>query len=637
MIITLEPLPTFTVTKDQTAPSGPPNSIRPLVVIGATGVGTAAAPSPHVSPGAAKSEFGQCAFVEAGSFALSDHGGVSLVHFVSAGNANAGTYGTVTKTFDETTTGIVVASPTVKPTDGLQVKVVITNGFSVGNTGGKYKFTLDGEMWYSEREIGTSTSIDLSAYGAGEYVFIAPLATTISKFNDIRAKFLAHVAESGTYHTAADPSSPYAIPVATNEATLLTGCGNLYASVYSHALTIGTTHGLADAATVDALNDIGAPTTYQQAVTFLTTISTIIFGNGINANSGHTVRTSPAVHLAVDVINQPQLFAQIGGEFKTNDEFSVETKAATPDVDGLRNAIRSLRSYPLDFGVILFADELNGSLTDIIAAELKDLWKYGKFRDAVVCYRIPNVGETVVQYKSSFGASFGSVKTTDVRAIGGAVRLVSPNLTASGGNSRPLRSPGWMIAARIATIEPQQLATEVRRGRYTGASIRDSSGKAIPRCFDETDQPWSVEVRGVGVRTWPQLGDGVYVNHDELLYELDSPWVLGPYTRVVNHLIETAQGELIRLIGSGFIGDPGSPLPEDRRTSLQLFVQNKLDKEGPEKGRCTSVRIVLNPDAGLNGRLGWTMTVVPLTYIVNGVSLSAKIGAITVSGAVQVG
>lgn len=126
------------------------------------------------------------------------------------------------------------------------------------------------------------------------------LTSMIARFTDIRNQFLAHAAGTGTYHGSADGAT-YTIAVPTTAATLYSSCTSLKTSAIAHApkVTGGTPiHGAVDLATVGALSTLITPTTPEEARVFIETFAGIFFGS-----SGHTNRTSPAVHGAADATN----------------------------------------------------------------------------------------------------------------------------------------------------------------------------------------------------------------------------------------------------------------------------------------------------------------------------------------------
>jgi len=285
--------------------------------------------------------------------------------------------------------------------------------------------------------------------------------------------------------------------------------------------------------------------------------------------------------------------------------------------------------------VSLFSDPMTGALLNTVAAELEGLWAYGKFRSTLVAFRLPNGGETYLQYKAGAKASFDAYSTTEARVIGGANAAFSPLMVTASGYARPLRPPAWWIACARARSQPETCLQSLPAA--AGVTIKDSKGNTLPRCFDEQETPWSVEARMIGVRTNPQKNAaGVYVTQDALLFETDSPWILGPYTDVDNHITETVQAYLVSTLGVGYPSAPGVPFSEEVRHRLERGAQSIAEQEGPRKTRCTQVVIRLAADAGLNGRVDWEGTLVPLNYNVNGGSLVMSLSLLPIGGTVTI-
>jgi hypothetical protein len=126
------------------------------------------------------------------------------------------------------------------------------------------------------------------------------LASLIARITDIKTKFLAHAAGTGTYHGTADGAS-YTITTPTTAATVYTACGELKTVALAHVVKVSGSpaiHGAADLAAQGALSALVIPTSLEEAKVFIEAFAGIMFGTG-----GHTNRTSPAVHGAADATN----------------------------------------------------------------------------------------------------------------------------------------------------------------------------------------------------------------------------------------------------------------------------------------------------------------------------------------------
>ncbi len=603
-----------TVSKSLAASPGLPASIRPLVVFGYSTTLAVATPQPFTRPGVLQSEGGTGSAVEAGAYLLSPDGNVQTIHVVNTGAENPGSYGSITPDVDPLTTVTLEGDSVVKPDQALEVIIRITVGGALTVDGIFYDVSLDGGFSFAApRALGTATSITLP-YGGGKFNFLATDALVLLA-NNLKAKYEAHrVLTSGSVHGAADTTNDVTAPNATNLATAITLLNDIRTQYEAHrVLTSGSVHGAAD-----STNAVSAPAASDLA-------TAIALANDLRTQyEAHRVLTSGSVHGAADSTNT--ITEDPAGVVTAGDTWSLETVAPSASTAQIQAAIRSLWDYPFDFGGMLFADPITGALADVIAQELPGLWERNKFKDVVASFRPPNAGETVTQYKAAITSSFAAYSSTEIRVCTGGVRQFSPLMISSGSRARPLRPWGWAVAAMRAVNEPQAYLAFAPAPR--GVYIKEN-GRALPRCFDENNGGlYSVETRTIGTRSDPQRTNGlfgVFATQGLLLYQADSPWVLGPYTVVVNYLLE----EISRFLKSssqppnGYASAPNAPLEDEVRLRIQASAQSLADANGPDQGRCFQVQVVLDPSSGLNGEMIWTMTTVPNNYPINGARLTA--------------
>jgi hypothetical protein len=624
---TLNPSPSgfqFSVSKNTKTPPGAGASILPLVVIGYCSDTTnapIATPVPIATPDAAVSAGGIGPAVELAACALDDNGQVDLVHLVNSGASNAATYGAITQTWANASAPSIIAEPSTLPSDDFDVSILWTvGGFAVGTAGNKYRVSLDnGLHYFAEQALGTASLISLPN-GAGSYRLVAPLATLVARGADIRTKVLAHAAGTGTYHGSAD-GGPYTITTPTNLATLLTACGEMKTVALAHVVkTTGSPaiHGAADSTASTVITALTAPTTLYEAQVFLAAFSVAFFGDG-TANSGHTVRISPAVHGAADATNT---LAAIGslGTITANDIVTLSTEGPTPDATELVAAIDSLRAYTGQIGTITFASPIPASYIAAVYAALKELWKYNKFSDVVASFRRPTLTETTTQYATALEALDGIV-AVDFRMCSGATYHQSALILTADGAATPRRPHSWFVSMAKARNEPQvdlQFVTPQQ-----GVRIRNSLGRLLPGCLDEqSGLLYSVLRRTIGTRTDPtrDSNGGVFVTQDLVLYDSNSDWVLGPYTSVVNHALRTAAPVVVNASAApdGFPGFDQEVI--DGLTSDVLAV---VEPEIVDKRRAKAVRFSITDTTG--GKLKWKMVVVPNDYVINGVELESSV------------
>ncbi len=254
------------VEKDTKTPPGAPASVLPLVVIGYcsdTANAPINEPVPITEPSAVQTLGGIGTAVELGAAALDPNGRCRQIHLINTTAANVATYGAITQTWAHVTAPSVIASPDVLPKDDFDVDILWTAGSVVGVAGSKYRVSLDnGLHYFAEQALGTATLITLPN-GAGSYRLVAPLATLVARGADIRTKLLAHAGGVGAYHGTAD-LAVYTITVPTNEATLITACGEMKTTALAHVVKVTGSpaiHGLADATASTVITALAAPTT----------------------------------------------------------------------------------------------------------------------------------------------------------------------------------------------------------------------------------------------------------------------------------------------------------------------------------------------------------------------------------------
>jgi hypothetical protein len=632
----------LTTTKSLVAAPGAPAAVRPLVVIGYASNTTdlpLATPTPFTTPGAVQSAGSTGGAVEQAAFALSPNGGVQTVHVVNAGGANVGEYGSITQTWAGSLDPVASGDAAVLPDDTFEVVIEFTEDSTLGVTGGKYRVSLDGGFsFFAERDLGTATSITLPN-GGGKINLDPPLAGLLTYVNELVDDAADHFVEiAASVHGAAD-AGPYTIgAAAATQAAAITRFGQILTAAIAHVQVIAASvHGASDTTALTALNAITPPTTGQELLTAAIAFEAAFFGDGSTLNSGHTLRTASSIHGAADAVNVVAGAAASPGEITDGDTIEFSTTGPSPDATQIQNAIRSLRAYTGDFAAIVFSEPVTGALLQVIHDEIESLWDFAKFKDVIASFRPPNAGETVTQYRAALHTSLDAYSSTEIRVCSGAVRAFSALMPASGGGVRPLRPTSWFVGPARARSQPQTYLAFLPAA--PGVAIKDSRGLVLSRCFDEQDgNLYSVENRTCGTRSDPQrLGgaNGVFLTQDLLFYQADSPWILGPYTPVVNHLVESSQYFIkgASQAPGGYPSPPGEPLLDEIRKQIEADGQALIDGEGTQKGRNAEAQLVLDADAGLDGLLPFSLTVVPNNYPINGARLDVKLSAVSLTRA----
>ena len=622
---TITPSPSgfqFRPSKNVATPPGAGASILPLVVIGYCSDTTNApvnTPLPISTPNAAKTAGSKGPAVELAACALDDNGQVKLVHLVNCDASNAASYGAITQTWANASPPTVIAEPNTLPDDDCDVDVFWTVGGTVGTAGAKYRVSIDnGLHYFAEQALGTATLITLPN-GAGSYRLIAPLATLVARSADIRTKLLAHTAEFGTVHTIVDPNSPYTIPTPIDLPTLFTCCAALRTSALNHVDELATVHGAVDTAAQALITALTTPTTLYGAQTFLAAFAAAFFGDGATLNSGHTRRTTSAIHLVVDTVN---ILAAMGslGVITANDTFSLSTLAPSPNATELVAAIDSLRSYTGQFGTIVFAAPIPASYVATIHAALKELWKRNLFPGLIASFDRPTFTETATQYAARL-ADLDGILCESMRMCSGAVYHQSALINTADGAATMRRPNSWWVSMARTRNEPQTNLQFVTPQR--GVSIRDSSGSILPGCLDEQDgNLYSVLARTCGTKTDTNRdrNGGVFLTQDLVLYDLDSNYLLATFDDVVNHAFRTAAPVVVKASAApnGFQG-----FGDEEQRNVIESVLSVIVPEMVDKGRCKEVRVSIVDTSG--GFLSWKMVVVTNKYFINGAALEASV------------
>lgn len=140
---------------------------RPLAIIGPCQAGSINIPTPVSRKSTVLSTFVRGPTVEAAAYALAYEVPKLLMVRTDTSGGTAGAYGSITV---DSADGTVTGDGTVKPDDDFEVIVEVLTGFTVGTTGGAYRYSLDdGRSYSGSIALGTALFIQLP-YGGGKYV-----------------------------------------------------------------------------------------------------------------------------------------------------------------------------------------------------------------------------------------------------------------------------------------------------------------------------------------------------------------------------------------------------------------------------------------------------------------------------------
>ncbi len=426
---------------------------------------------------------------------------------------------------------------------------------------------------------------------------------------------------SGSVHGAAD-TGPYTIgATAATQAAAITRFNQLVVAAKLHVVkTASSVHGAADTAATTALNAIVTPTTGQTLITAALAFYEAFFG----ALGGHTQRTSSSVHGAADATNVIVSDDPSRGIITANDEIEFSTNGPTPDATEIVSAIQSLRTYTGDFGTIVLASPIPASYIATIKAELPELWKRNKFPLVVAFFRRPTIGETTTQYNTAL-VDLDGIVFVDMAMCSGATYHQSALINTADGYATP-RRPQWWYAMAVARNEPEADIQFVQP--QSGVRIRDSRGRLLPGCLDESSgELYSVEHRTIGTKTHTvrDANGGVFITQDLVLYDSNSDWLFAFYSKVVNHSLRTSAP--VALFAStapnGFPSPPAEELEQEAKDSIIADVDAVLQPEMVGKRRCT--QIVFSLVTSTDATLAYKVTAVPNYYPVNGISIKASV------------
>ena len=276
----------------------------PMWILGMANQG-ALTPFPTSQAQSLKSTFGHGDGIEAALYAMKNELDEITFLRVDPTSQTAGVYGSITVTSQGA--GITVTGDgTTKPGDYWNPLVEWTVGGTIGTTGIKYRYSLDGGNKFSgERELGTDTSITLPN-GGGKYNLVGlELTKLLARLVEVRAEVLDHVALVGSVHGTAD-GGPYTITAPVDDASALLCCADLKTVGAAHVVKVSGAppiHGAADTTAQTAIAALVAPATRAAAIVFVEAFAAAFFGDGSTVNSGHTLRTASSIHGAADATN----------------------------------------------------------------------------------------------------------------------------------------------------------------------------------------------------------------------------------------------------------------------------------------------------------------------------------------------
>jgi hypothetical protein len=581
------------------APAAPLDG--PMWILGPTSSGTAEDPFTTTQAATVKSTFGHGPAVEAALQALNKNiTQVTLMRVDPTGGTD-GVYGTIT--VNSQGAGITVTGDgTVKPGDDWEPIVRWTAGGTIGVTGIEYEYSLDNGGKYSgPRELGTDTSITLPN-GGGKYNLVGlELSTLITRVAEARTDFLGHTGESPTYHTVVDPNAPYAVTTPIDDATVLTACANLRTHALTHVAVVAGTHGVVDTTAQTALTALVNPTTRAEAIVFIEAFIDIFFGTG-TANSGHSIRTTSAIHAAADITNVITSSPAVAGDVVAGDTFSLTTTAPRWSIDALLAALDVFNASVAPFNGLL---EIVGPiLTSAEAQAIEDkLESFStKNRDvrAIGHFRMRNAGETQQAYVNAYKLAHPIAASSGRRgrlALTGS--WYQPSQLVPGATSP--RPWSFSIAPRLArNAYAEHPIYEATVGTFSGALRAANGTTVLPRACDEDSEPIFTPAR-----LWvPMTKDSKIVSSIGVtLAEDGSDFAQIQYGRIIDAVKRFEQIELKKRLGQQVAPKPGTVVidPNEKKRIEKAEEKKLIDAFGGSKGQILRARVVIDPASVVSG------------------------------------
>lgn len=465
--------------------------------------------------------------------------------FVPLPSTNAGTYGTPDVTGVTGTADITAGS--TNPYDTYEAKLVVTTGGTLGTTGIKLKWSLDG---------GRNLSAPVALGIAGTYTIpnsnvsfaFNPDSTDLTNLytliNELYTDINAHVIlTAGSVHGAADNADVTSIASATTIATAVARINALKAAYELHRVkTSSSIHGLAD-----STNAVSAAT-----ATDATTALALALDLKTKYNA-HRVLTTGSVHGAADSTNATTTTGPSHGTLVAGDVVTVSTigpKWATSD---LTTAATTLAQSSLDCSIIEIAGTCSATEAASVTTMLDSMAARGKRCIAVITSRPQASGETEADWIASVASDFSSFSDDRIVRVDGTALCT---FEEPGGTRIYTDSPASHEVSEIVNRDISESLSAIAFGPIPGVTLVNTGGTLIGH--DEAEVGGFDEARGVALYRVPDVSHriGAYVSHPYVLkadvgriFELQ-------VRRVANALERTAKGVALDQIGVPEVYDP---------------------------------------------------------------------------------
>jgi hypothetical protein len=380
-----------------------------------------------------------------------------------------------------------------EPRDEYEAYWLIKDGGAVETTGITYYESNDGGRTLSGlKKLGVATSLTLATEGV-KVNLDPPEAEYIAYVTDLRAETIDHFAlTAGSVHGLAD-GGPYTIdgaPATVTDANavliqLLTVAG-------LHVVkTAGSVHGAADSTAAAALTAAlalavpGEQQTYRAAAL---AYKAAMFGTG-TANSGHTIRISPAVHGAVDETNLITAPVPPTGTLLAGDIIRVQTFAPYPSTDDLAAAFAVLAASNITPGIVLLPGRTPASYGPTITIGLDALKANGKPCFCVIQGRRAVGAESQQELRDALETEWDDTdKRLGIVATDALCTLTEGTTTKAVAKTRFTGHASNYMVRRL--INPFYETTWKTTPAYEGVTLVDGNGDLVGH-----DEPENVPTR----------------------------------------------------------------------------------------------------------------------------------------------
>jgi hypothetical protein len=439
----------------------------------------------------------------------------------------------------------------VVPRDEGELYIRFATGGTVGTDGITYYASDDnGRLGADELfRLGTLSRITFAAINAA--IDLLPAASqeavAVAHINELVTDFQAHaILTTGGVHGVADPAAPYTIGTAADYASAYSVFGQLRTSMLAHVATVAATHGAADTTATAAITSIAVPTTPNALIDALVAIKLAFFGTPPTVNTGHTQRTTSAIHGAQDATNLVTSPAPALGTVIAGAVIRCGTFAPAWGNAQLATAFQSIADSDHEPSMVLLSGRVLPTSMPTITTGLGVLEAAGKRCLVVSQARKKTNLETAADWRAALTTEWQDSLDYRVAACAG-----DGLATFTDGTKTLQYARGFSTQAmrRLMQIDRFRTAWEVELGRLEDFTISDANGIVIGH--DERTSPglknakfWTVYRPSSST-----IGRVAFLNFDITRYEQISRVRSARVNRITNRMILEIQAVGLSILG----------------------------------------------------------------------------------------